>query len=388
MRRGVGIVVLVVLAMLLAGCGSSSPKAHTSPPATASTQQQPAGGPAVAYVAGTPISKASYEHWLAVERTLDASGNLSHRALAFLITSSWILGEGSARHISISQGEAHKRLLELEHRDFPKHGQLQRYLATSKETTDDLLTRIKVELLERKIGSEVAGTASGASAKQKLASYQQSFHDHWKLLTSCLRGYVMEDCKQYKGRAEAHLSTSDGSGSTPSRPKVPPRPLGLRGETETTPGVFSISSPAFELNGSIPATYTCDGAGISPPLSWRDVPAHAAELVLIVIDDSANGKDGGIRWIVGGLSPSSNGAAAGKQPAGAVLGINGSGSAGYSPICPAPGHTDTVEFVLYALKRHIPLSPGFGPGLAEREYGTHNDILGRPAVMYGSYHRP
>ncbi len=284
--------------------------------------------------------------------------------LAFLITSSWILGEGSARHISISQEQAHQRLLELERRDFPKQGQLRRYLTRSKETTDDLLTRIKIELLERKIANGVAGTASGASAKKKLVSFQRNFHDHWKLLTSCMPGYVMEDCKQYKGGPEAHLSGSGTSSRpAPSESTAAGGTLGPREETATKSGAFSISSPAFRPNGSIPAKYTCDGASVSPPLNWHNVPAHAAELVLFVIDDSAPERIGGIRWIVGGVHPSSNGVAAGKLPAGAIVGSNSAGKVGYSPICPAQGQTDTIEFLLYALKKPIALSPGFGPAI-------------------------
>jgi phosphatidylethanolamine-binding protein (PEBP) family uncharacterized protein len=383
MRRGVGIVVLVVLAMLLASCGGSSPKAISSSPVTPGTRQ-PAGGPAVAYVAGTPISKASYEHWLAVERATGRAGNHSHRALAFLITSSWMLGEGSARHIAISQAEAQKRLRELERSSFPKPGQLQHYLAKSRQTTEDLLARVKIELLEHRIASDVVGSASGRSAREKIASFQQDFHRHWRRLTNCLPGYVMEDCKQYRGGPEAEPSSS--------RSSAPPRQIssvaaGARGEIHKAPGAFSISSPAFQTGGSIPSTYTCDGAGISPPLHWQKVPSGATELVLFVIDDSSPGSNGGIRWVVGGVSPSSNGVAAGKVPAGAVVGVNTAGTSAYSPICPAPGHTDTIEFVLYALKKRIALSPGFQPTVAEQEYGASNDVLGHLAITYAGYHR-
>ena len=76
---------------------------------------------------------------------------------------------------------------------------------------------------------------------------------------------------------------------------------------------MTLSSSAFELNGAIPAKYTCDGANISPPLQWRNVPAHTVELVLFVIDDSSNGSEGGIRWVVAGIDPSLSGIAAGAS---------------------------------------------------------------------------
>lgn len=378
MKRGAGIfVALTVLAALLAGCGgSSAPKAASSnaPVTPGGKQAANSSVAAVAYVAGTPIAKASYEHWVAVERALGAGGNLGHRALAFLLTSSWVLGEASAHHIAVSQAQARKRLSELERRSFPKAGQLQHFLTTSKETSADLLARVKVELLASRISKQLAGRSR--------TSFEHSFHDHWKSLTSCLPAYVMEDCKQYRGGGEPQLSAPSKARTSSSSKAASPS-----GEVYSSPGAFSVTSSAFERNGAIPAKYTCDGAGISPPLEWAKVPAHAAELVLFVIDDSAAGANGGIRWIVGGIDPSSSSVAEGKLPQGGILGTNTAGKAAYSPICPAKGHTDTVEFVLYALKKPISLSPGFQPAVAEHEYGSTKDILGEAAVTYAVYHR-
>jgi len=48
-----------------------------------------------------------------------------------------------------------------------------------------------------------------------------------------------------------------------------------------------LDSPAFAFNARIPARFTADGEGISPPLSWDDVPAEADTLALIVEDADA-----------------------------------------------------------------------------------------------------
>lgn len=102
--------------------------------------------------------------------------------------------------------------------------------------------------------------------------------------------------------------------------------------------------------------------------------------MLFVIDESSSG---GIRWIVGGIEPSSKGVAAGSVPAGGIVGTNTAGKAAYSPICPAPGKSDTVEFVLYALSKKITLTPGFQPDIAESQYGSQKLLLGEAAVTYG-----
>lgn len=153
------------------------------------------------------------------------------------------------------------------------------------------------------------------------------------------------------------------------------------------PGEMAISSPAFALNEALPAAYTCDGAGISPPLEWRNVPAKAAALVLLVIDASSDGREGGIRWMVADIDPHDTGVAAGAVPAGGVVGRNAEGKPGYGPVCPPRGKESWVEFQLYALSEPISVSPGFEPGEAESAYAGH--ILGSgAATTYAVYVRP
>jgi hypothetical protein len=379
----------VLVAGLIAGCGGGSSSTNTasvpSSPAAASTQSSASSVDAVAYVSHTPISKASYQHWLAVETALGAAGSPGHQALGFLITSEWVLGEATARGINVSEAEVKQRFAQLVHESFPKAGSLQKYLAKSGETEADLLARIKVELLASKIAANVTAGKSAAQRSALLSAFENGFHEHWKSYTSCEPAYVMEDCKQYKGKPEDLTARSSGhsSGAPSTSSSSSSSKSNASGEVYTAPGAFSISSSAFERNGAIPTAYTCAGAGISPPLSWQKVPSKAVELVLFVIDDSSATSSGGIRWIVGGIDPTSTGVAAGKVPAGGIVGTNTAGKAAYSPICPAKGKSDTIEFVMYALSKKITLSPGFQPGVAEAQYGSHKLTIGEAAVTYG-----
>jgi len=50
---------------------------------------------------------------------------------------------------------------------------------------------------------------------------------------------------------------------------------------------IDLASDAFEDYAPIPRRCTADGNGLSPPLSWTDVPAQAASLVLIIEDADA-----------------------------------------------------------------------------------------------------
>jgi len=394
---------LAVGAIALAGCGGGGSSASSGGSSSFATPGAPgshtvSSGEAVAYISGTPVLKSSYEHWLAVEQATGSASNASHRALGFLLTSSWVLGEAAARHITVPESEVNKRLETLEHQSFPKSGQLQAYLSHAHETNQDLFARVRNEILLQRIASAVASRHSSSQRTSVLTSFQKSFHAHWKALTNCQPAYVMEDCKQYKGAGEnLTASTSGGSsagsssgssgassGSKSSGSKAGSSSAGssASGEVYSAPGAFSISSSAFERNGAIPAEYTCAGKGVSPPLSWEKVPSGAAELVLFVIDDTSSGSSGGIRWIVGGIDPKSTGVAAGQTPPGGIVGTNTAGKAAYSAICPAHGKSDTIEFVMYALKKTIPLSPGFQPSVAEHDYGAGKLLLGQAAVTY------
>ncbi|MGA9874908.1 MAG: YbhB/YbcL family Raf kinase inhibitor-like protein [Solirubrobacteraceae bacterium] len=398
-RARVGLAALPVLvAGLIAGCGggsstsTSTVAAVPSSPA-ASTTAAVSSADAVALVAGTPIPKSSYAHWVTVETKLGGAGNAAHRALGFLLTSEWVLGEAKARNISVSEAEVKQRYAKLVHQSFPKAGALQKYFSTSGETEADLLARIKVEMLASRIAAQVSAGKSSSQRSAILAAFETNFHTHWKALTDCKSGYVMEDCRQYTGKGENLTATSTGSSASSSSSQATHGSSGTStsrssasnssGEVYSTPGAFAISSPKFERNGAIPVEYTCAGAGISPALSWEKVPAHAAELILFVIDDNSDGTSGGIRWIVGGIEPSSTGIAAGKLPPGAIVGTNTAGKAAYSPICPAPGKSDTIEFVMYALSKKISISPGFQPDVAEAQYGSGKLLMGQAAVTYG-----
>jgi len=56
--------------------------------------------------------------------------------------------------------------------------------------------------------------------------------------------------------------------------------LALRGGQ----GAIAVGSLAFVDHGPLPALYTADGDGVSPPLQWTGIPAAATSVVLIVED--------------------------------------------------------------------------------------------------------
>ncbi len=380
---------LIALAALT-GCGGATKTTTTVVTAvgqagSGASATQASVGDAVATVERTPITKASFEHWTSVTAALNhakahgraARAALKHQVLGFLITSQWVFAEAAHLGIGVSEAEVRKRLHQVTAKQFPKASQLKHYLASIGESEANLLMRIKVELLETKIAQHVtAGKTASTEPHLLLGDFQKSFETRWRARTSCQPGYVMEDCSEYKGTphpAAASSSSPPAKSSSSSHTASTTASSNASGELPAVPGTMAISSPAFERNGAIPAQYTCDGANISPPLQWQHLPAHTKELVLFVIDDSSDGAEGGIRWVVAGIEPSLSGISAGRLPAGAVVGLNGSGKATYGGICPAKGKPAAIEFVLWALSKKIPLSNGFIPAIAEHDY-SHSEL--------------
>jgi Raf kinase inhibitor-like YbhB/YbcL family protein len=109
-----------------------------------------------------------------------------------------------------------------------------------------------------------------------------------------------------------------------------------------------ITSPAFDNNGSIPAKFTCDGAGMNPALQFSGVPAAAKSLALIVEDPDVpkNLKADGLfeHWLMWDIAPDSKGFAEGAGKGG----INETGSAGFMGPCP-PDREHRYFFRLFAL---------------------------------------
>ena len=108
---------------------------------------------------------------------------------------------------------------------------------------------------------------------------------------------------------------------------------------------ISITSSAFDNGSTIPGKYTCDGADISPPLTWSGVPESARSLVLIVDDpdapDPTAPKMTWVHWVLCNIPPDASGLVEGvtseQLPPGALEGLNDWKRTGYGGPCPPIG---------------------------------------------------
>jgi Raf kinase inhibitor-like YbhB/YbcL family protein len=151
---------------------------------------------------------------------------------------------------------------------------------------------------------------------------------------------------------------------------------------------FAISSTAFPDGGDIPRKFTCDGADVSPELSWTEPPPGTQSFTLIADDPDAPGGTW-THWVLYDLPAAATGLAEGvnkidELPGGERQGRNDFRKIGYNGPCPPPGKPHRYFFKIYALKGKLDLKPG--ASRQEVEQALQNLVLGQAEWM-GRYRR-
>ncbi|MGI9225343.1 MAG: YbhB/YbcL family Raf kinase inhibitor-like protein [Woeseiaceae bacterium] len=124
---------------------------------------------------------------------------------------------------------------------------------------------------------------------------------------------------------------------------------------------MTLTSPAFDAGGSIPARYTGEAEDVSPALAWGNVPDGTRSFALICHDPDAPlvtpGQYGFVHWVLYGIPGSVT-----DLPEGVgdyVQGVNNFGNAGYGGPMPPEGHgTHHYFFWLLAFDSEPDLEPG------------------------------
>ena len=140
---------------------------------------------------------------------------------------------------------------------------------------------------------------------------------------------------------------------------------------------MSITSPAFQPGGDIPAKFTCNGTNVSPELQIGGVPNEAKSLILIVDDpDAPRGLF--THWIVWNIDPKTTQVTENSAPAGGIQGTNDFGKTKYGGPCP-PSGTHRYFFKIFALDTKLDLKPG--ARRAELDTAMHGHVLAQGELM-------
>lgn len=152
---------------------------------------------------------------------------------------------------------------------------------------------------------------------------------------------------------------------------------------------ITVTSLAFGDHEAIPAQYTADGAGTSPPMEWTGIPSEAGSIVLLVEDADAPTPHPLVHAIVVALPPKD-----GSLPEGALgdkeldgdIGRNSYLRTRWLPPDPPPGHgVHRYAFQVFALNADaaLPKTPG-----REAVLKAIEDHAIASGCLIGTYERP
>jgi len=152
--------------------------------------------------------------------------------------------------------------------------------------------------------------------------------------------------------------------------------------------VFTLTSASFASGGAIARQFTCDGADVSPQLSWTDPPAETKSFALLADDPDAPVGNWN-HWTLWNLPPDLRGLPEGiskqaRLPDGTQQGSNDFRRTGYNGPCPPPGKPHRYYFKLFALDAKLELRPGSSNKQLESAMKAH--ILAQAEYM-GRYGR-
>jgi len=153
---------------------------------------------------------------------------------------------------------------------------------------------------------------------------------------------------------------------------------------------FSLSSPAFKEGATIPGKYTCDGADVSPSLSWSGAPPGTVTFALIADDPDAPAGTW-VHWVLYDLPAATTQLAENVEKSDAPASLGGARQGrtdfrrpGYGGPCPPPGPAHRYFFKLYALD--APLKLQAGATQRDVEAAMQGHVLGTAQLM-GTYAR-
>ena len=121
---------------------------------------------------------------------------------------------------------------------------------------------------------------------------------------------------------------------------------------------IDVQSLAYPDGKPIPVRYSCDGEGVSIPLSWQFAPQQTTHYAMIFEDPDAPGGTF-THWVWWDMPEFNRAVPSGGNVSrgGAVEGLNSAGELGYLPVCPPEGQEHRHYASVFALWLPLELPP-------------------------------
>lgn len=161
------------------------------------------------------------------------------------------------------------------------------------------------------------------------------------------------------GRKTSETYQLREAGGGGRRDRQPPRgggpPAGAGGRPAPPAGVLAPSSPAIGPDGRLPVEFSCDGAGISPPIEWKAGPRGTKSYAVVLWHEAPDQVKS--YWVVHGIPAGVTRLAKGSRGVGTV-GLNDKRRPDYDPMCSKGPGMKTYHVTVYALSADPPVPVG------------------------------
>jgi hypothetical protein len=125
-----------------------------------------------------------------------------NHVLAILITYQWLIGEGKEQGVAVSDDEVAKQMTEFR-QGFHGEAAFRDFLRANGKSIADESLILKIDVLLSALKQRIVGRYGATAAGR----FFQVFPKRWAAKTSCAAGYVVPNCKQYKGSDYPKITT-------------------------------------------------------------------------------------------------------------------------------------------------------------------------------------
>jgi hypothetical protein len=157
------------------------------------------------------ISRASYEHWLAVFRAQTGPASeqvgvrhgLRWQVMQFLIRDAWVSAELARLGLADVAAEAIESEYQRQRAEaYPDDHDLREFLRNTGQTEADLKLRVRLALRVAAIEAHAArpAGADAAAAARLRNAHARAYVKRWRRQTTCARRYRIDDCGDYRRR--------------------------------------------------------------------------------------------------------------------------------------------------------------------------------------------
>ena len=120
-------------------------------------------------------------------------------------------------------------------------------------------------------------------------------------------------------------------------------------------GGLAVTSAAIGADGRLPVEFTCDGAGVSPPVAWQAGPKGTKSYAIVLWHEAPDQVKS--YWVVYGIPATATGLPQGARNVG-TTGLNDKRRAEYDPMCSKGPGVKTYHLTVYALSAEPKMASG------------------------------